>query len=78
MALNIIDFHCHHVPAVDHVVVGSDWPIAGDAPIRDAVANALCRAGLAEDERHLVATDNCRRLLGLSRTSSDFATKIPA
>ena len=63
---------------IDHVMVGSDWPIAGDAPIRDALANALCGAGLAEDERHLVATDNCRRLLGLSRTSSDFATKIPA
>jgi aminocarboxymuconate-semialdehyde decarboxylase len=51
---------------IDHVVVGSDWPIAGDEPIRDAVADALCGAGFSEDQRIGVAADNCRRLLGLS------------
>ncbi len=51
---------------IDRVIVGSDWPIADDGPIRDALANALSSAGLTQDQRDAVVADNCRRLLDLN------------
>lgn len=49
----------------DRVVVGSDWPIVNDKPIRGVVTEALAAAGLSGDEQALVAAGNARRLLHL-------------
>lgn len=48
-----------------NVVTGSDWPIVDDGLIRRKLETALGEAGLAPDERELVAGGNARRLLGL-------------
>jgi aminocarboxymuconate-semialdehyde decarboxylase len=51
---------------LDHVLVGTDWPIVDDGPIRDPLAHSLRGAGLSYDQRVAVAADNCRRLLRLN------------
>jgi len=51
---------------IDRVLVGTDWPIVDDGPIRNPLTQALCGAGLSEDQRVAVAADNCRRLLHLN------------
>lgn len=51
----------------DNVIVGSDWPILNDGPIRGLLANAMQRAGLSEDEQSAISGGNCRRLLGIGR-----------
>jgi aminocarboxymuconate-semialdehyde decarboxylase len=48
----------------DHVLVGSDWPIVNEKPIRARVEHALTAAGLDGEGRRLVAAGNARRLLG--------------
>jgi aminocarboxymuconate-semialdehyde decarboxylase len=47
----------------DHVLVGSDWPIVNDRPIRERVERALAASGLDAEEQRLVAAGNSRRLL---------------
>jgi aminocarboxymuconate-semialdehyde decarboxylase len=47
-----------------NVLVGSDWPIVSDGPIRQTVASALADAGLAPAEQAQVAGGNALRLLG--------------
>jgi aminocarboxymuconate-semialdehyde decarboxylase len=49
---------------VDHVLVGSDWPIVNAEPIRARVEHALTAAGLDPEGRRWVASGNARRLLG--------------
>jgi predicted TIM-barrel fold metal-dependent hydrolase len=51
---------------VDHVLVGSDWPIVNDKPIRARVERSLAAAGLDLDEQRLVAAGNSSRLLGVA------------
>ncbi len=48
---------------VDHVLVGSDWPIVNDGFIADRVQRALTDARLDEAQQRLIAGDNARRLL---------------
>jgi predicted TIM-barrel fold metal-dependent hydrolase len=50
---------------VGNVVAGSDWPIAGETPIRDTLTSAMQEAGLSAVEQKAVAADNCLRLLGV-------------
>jgi predicted TIM-barrel fold metal-dependent hydrolase len=49
----------------DKVLAGSDWPIAGDGPIRGMLSDAMQQAGLSDDEQSAIASGNCRRLLGI-------------
>jgi hypothetical protein len=47
------------------VVAGSDWPIAGESPIRAPLTDAMDQANLSRDEQEAVAAGNCMRLLGI-------------
>jgi predicted TIM-barrel fold metal-dependent hydrolase len=49
----------------DHVVAGSDWPIAGDKPIRGMLAEAIQDKRFSDDERNAIASGNCLQLLGI-------------
>ena len=49
----------------DNVLAGSDWPIAGEAPLRDPLTGAMQAAGLSAEEQQAVAAGNCLRLLGI-------------
>jgi predicted TIM-barrel fold metal-dependent hydrolase len=48
-----------------NVVAGSDWPIAGEKPIRGTLTDAMQQARLSDDEQNAVAAGNCLRLLGI-------------
>jgi predicted TIM-barrel fold metal-dependent hydrolase len=48
-----------------NVLAGSDWPIAGDTPLRGPLTDAIRQAKLSEDEQKAIAAGNCLRLLGL-------------
>ena len=49
----------------DHVMAGSDWPIAGDMPIGGMLTDAMQHARLSDDEQTAIAATNCLRLLGI-------------
>jgi aminocarboxymuconate-semialdehyde decarboxylase len=49
----------------DNVIAGSDWPIAGDGPIRAKLTDAMRHARLSDDEQSAIAAGNCLRLLGM-------------
>ncbi len=49
----------------ENVVAGSDWPIAGDSPIRGMLTDAMQHAELSDDEQSAIAAGNCVRLLGI-------------
>jgi predicted TIM-barrel fold metal-dependent hydrolase len=49
----------------DKVIAGSDWPIAGDRPIRGMLTDAMRHARLSDDEQNAIAAGNCLRLLGI-------------
>jgi predicted TIM-barrel fold metal-dependent hydrolase len=49
-----------------NVLVGSDWPIVNDKPIRPTVERALAESGLSREHQALVAAGNARRLFGLA------------
>jgi predicted TIM-barrel fold metal-dependent hydrolase len=49
----------------DNVVAGSDWPIAGDTPIRGMLTDAMQNARLSDAEQQAIAGGNCLRLLGI-------------
>jgi aminocarboxymuconate-semialdehyde decarboxylase len=48
----------------DHVLAGSDFPIAG-GPVRGPLTAAMTDAGLSNDEQEVIAQGNCLRLLGI-------------
>ena len=50
----------------DNVIAGSDWPIAGEKPIRSMLTDAMQQARLSDDEQNAIAAGNCLRLLGIS------------
>ena len=49
----------------DNVVAGSDWPIAGDGPLRGKLTDTMRHAGLSDDEQSAITACNCLRLLGM-------------
>jgi aminocarboxymuconate-semialdehyde decarboxylase len=49
----------------DHVVAGSDWPIASDRPIRGMLGEAIHDIRFSDDERSAIASGNCLQLLGI-------------
>jgi predicted TIM-barrel fold metal-dependent hydrolase len=57
---------CVDLLGADHVLAGSDWPIAGDKPVRGMLTDAMRRANLSDEEQSSIAGGNCRRLLGLN------------
>lgn len=50
---------------VKNVLAGSDWPIAGDRPLRGMLIDVMQRAGLSNDEQDAITAGNCMRLLGI-------------
>ena len=48
-----------------NVVAGSDWPVAGDKPLRGQLTDAMRGATLSDDEQSAIAGGNCLRLLGI-------------
>lgn len=58
----------------DHVLVGSDWPVAPQALSRDQVDAAFTVAGLEPSERHNVAAANALALLG--RTAPKITREV--
>jgi aminocarboxymuconate-semialdehyde decarboxylase len=63
------------VLGVGNVLLGTDWPIVNDAPIRTQALEALAAAGLNDAELRAVAAGNTRRLLGLEPSHS--AIQVP-
>lgn len=49
----------------DHVLVGTDWPIAVEKSMPDRVQAALATCGLSAAEQQMVASGNTLRLLGI-------------
>jgi hypothetical protein len=47
------------------VVAGSDWPIAGEKPLRGMLTDAMQQAKLSADEQSAIAASNSLRLLGI-------------
>jgi Amidohydrolase len=52
----------------DNVMAGSDWPIAGDRPVRDILLDTMQMAGLSNAEQAAIAGSSAGRLL-LSKLS---------
>lgn len=48
----------------DHVLVGTDWPIAVETSVQERVQAALAACGLDASQRQMVASGNVLRLLG--------------
>ncbi|MGL4286433.1 MAG: amidohydrolase family protein [Phreatobacter sp.] len=60
-----------------NVLVGSDWPIVSDGPIRGLVEQALTDAGVTDEaDRRLIAGDNTLRLLGVETTPQATADSV--
>src|SRR5579871_109523 len=47
----------------DHVVVGTDWPIAVEGSVPERLAKAFAHAGLSAAEQEMIASGNTMRLL---------------
>jgi hypothetical protein len=47
------------------VVAGSDWPIAGEKPLRGMLTDAMQQAKLSANEQSAIAAGNSLRLLGI-------------
>jgi aminocarboxymuconate-semialdehyde decarboxylase len=62
-----------------NVLVGSDWPIVSDGPIRPRVEQALTQAGVTNDaDRRAIAAGNSLRLLGLGFSQPALsAARVP-
>lgn len=58
------------VLGVEHVLVGSDWPIGARSAGRERVERALAAAGLDAAQADLVAGGNALRLLGRSHPAA--------
>jgi hypothetical protein len=53
-----------------NVVAGSDWPIAGENPIRGVLADAVRQANLSDDEQKAIAAGNSLQLLGIGHETA--------
>ena len=49
----------------DHVLVGTDWPIAVEQSVPDRLRTALSACGLSAAQQQMVASGNTLKLLGL-------------
>ena len=50
----------------DHVLVGTDWPIAVEKSVPERLHAAFSTCGLDPSEQQLVTSGNTRKLLGLA------------
>jgi predicted TIM-barrel fold metal-dependent hydrolase len=50
----------------DHVLVGTDWPIAVEKSVPERLQAAFTHAGLTAEQQQLVASANTMRLLGIA------------
>jgi aminocarboxymuconate-semialdehyde decarboxylase len=69
---------CVDVLGAANVLAGSDFPIAGEAPIRGPLMQAMQQARLSDAEQDAVAAGNCQRLLGVAGTSARASVPEPA
>jgi aminocarboxymuconate-semialdehyde decarboxylase len=51
---------------VDHVLVGTDWPIAVETSVPERLATAFAACGLDAAEQRMLASGNTLKLLGLT------------
>ena len=51
---------------VDNVLAGSDWPIAGNRPIKPRLSAALHAAGFTFEQARKISSGNASRILKLS------------
>jgi predicted TIM-barrel fold metal-dependent hydrolase len=61
---------CVDVLRADNVLAGSDFPIAGEAPIHGSLTQAMQQAGLSDAQQDAIAAGNCLRLLGVAGISA--------
>jgi predicted TIM-barrel fold metal-dependent hydrolase len=61
---------CVAVLGADNVLAGSDFPIAGEAPITTQLTEAMQKARLSDAEQKAIAAGNCLRLLNAAETSA--------
>jgi hypothetical protein len=61
---------CVDVLGADDVLAGSDFPIAGEAPIHGPLTRAMQQAGLSDAQQDAIAAGNCLRLLGVPGISA--------
>ena len=69
---------CADLLGADHVVAGSDFPIAGEAPIAGPLAHATQQAGFSDAEQNAIAAGNCMRLLNIPGISAHANVPAPA
>jgi predicted TIM-barrel fold metal-dependent hydrolase len=50
----------------DHVMVGTDWPIAVEKSVPERLEKALAHAALGRAEQEMIASGNAQRLLGIA------------
>jgi predicted TIM-barrel fold metal-dependent hydrolase len=50
----------------DHVVMGTDWPIAVETSVPERLRKAFAHAGLTAAEQEMLASGNTLRLLKIS------------
>jgi predicted TIM-barrel fold metal-dependent hydrolase len=66
MGLNAVEVRAAvDLLGADHVLVGTDWPIAVEASVPQRLQAAFAHAGLSADEQQLIASGNTMRLLGI-------------
>lgn len=58
---------------VEHVLIGSDWPIMWRDPSRARVVEVLAAAGLTAEQADLVSSGNARRLLARAPVAASGA-----
>jgi aminocarboxymuconate-semialdehyde decarboxylase len=61
---------CVDALGADNVLAGSDFPIAGEAPIHGPLTRAMQQAGLSDAQQDAIAAGNCLRLLGVPGISA--------
>jgi predicted TIM-barrel fold metal-dependent hydrolase len=50
----------------DHVLMGTDWPIAVEKSVPERLQKAFAHCGLTAAEQQMIASGNTLRLLGAS------------
>jgi predicted TIM-barrel fold metal-dependent hydrolase len=61
---------CVDLLGADNVLAGSDFPIAGEAPITTPLTEAMQKARLSDAQQNAIAAGNCLRLLKVAETSA--------
>ncbi len=61
-----------------NVLAGSDFPIAGEAPITTPLREAMQKATLSDAEQNAIASANCLGLLNVAETSARPNVHAPA